>query len=156
MIKLFRIDHRLLHGQVIFAWCKILQITRIIVVDDEAANDEFKKMTLSLTKPPEVKLNIFSVEEVLSKMGKIESLNDNIMMIFGGTQTMLKFCENYPNVKEINYGGIAKKEGSKQFSNAIFLNEEEIEDSRKLKNMGINLYMQQIPSSKREDLNSKL
>lgn len=43
MIKLVRIDHRLLHGQVVFSWTKSLGISRIIVVDDETANDEMKK-----------------------------------------------------------------------------------------------------------------
>lgn len=47
MIKLVRIDHRLLHGQVVFAWVNRLNINRIIVVDDVAANDEFKKMSLT-------------------------------------------------------------------------------------------------------------
>ncbi len=51
MIKFIRIDHRLLHGQVVFSWSKSLQINRILVVNDEAANDEFKKMSLELSKP---------------------------------------------------------------------------------------------------------
>ncbi|MCY6957240.1 PTS sugar transporter subunit IIB [Clostridium brassicae] len=156
MIKLLRIDHRLLHGQVIFSWCKALQITRIIVIDDDSANNEFKKMSLNLTKPPEIKLNIFTVDAAISKMDKIENLSDNVMIIFGGTNSTLRFCEQYPNIKEINYGGIAKKDNSKQFSTAIFLNDSEIEDSRKLKDIGIYLYMQQVPTSRKEDLNPKL
>ncbi|GAA0760886.1 MULTISPECIES: PTS sugar transporter subunit IIB [Clostridium] len=156
MIKLVRIDHRLLHGQVVFAWTKSLSISRIIIVDNNAAKDELKKMSLNLTKPSGVKLNIFSVEEALSKMPKVEKLNENIMFIFGGTNSVLKFCEGYNKIKEINYGGIAKKDNSKQYSNAIFLNEDELNDSVKLKNMGINLYMQQVPTSRKEDLLSKI
>ena len=49
MIKLVRIDHRLLHGQVVFSWSKFFNINRIIVANDEAANDEFKKMSLNLS-----------------------------------------------------------------------------------------------------------
>ena len=43
MIKLVRLDYRLLHGQVVFAWTGHTGAQRIIVVDDEAANDELKK-----------------------------------------------------------------------------------------------------------------
>ena len=78
------------------------------------------------------------------------------MLIFGGTKSIREFCEGYPKIKEINYGGIAKKENSVQYSNAIFLTDEELEDSRKLKEMGIRLYMQQVPTSKLEDLTSKI
>lgn len=86
MIKFIRIDHRLLHGQVVFSWSKSLQINRILVVNDEAANDEFKKMSLELSKPQGIKLNIFTVENTLTKISKIEALSENIMMIFGNTK----------------------------------------------------------------------
>ncbi len=156
MIKFIRIDHRLLHEQVVFSWSKSLQINRILVVNDEAANDEFKKMSLELSKPQGIKLNIFTVENTLTKISKIEALSENIMMIFGNTKDVRQFCESYSNVKEINYGGIIKKEGSKQFSNAIFLTENEIEDAKVLKSMGIKQFMQQVPTSKKEDLNTMI
>ena len=156
MIKFIRIDHRLLHGQVVFSWSKSLQINRILVVNDEAANDEFKKMSLELSKPQGIKLNIFTVENTLTKISKIETLSENIMMIFGNTKDVRQFCESYSNVKEINYGGIIKKEGSKQFRNAIFLTENEIEDAKVLKSMGIKQFMQQVPTSKKEDLNTMI
>ena len=62
MIKLARLDYRLLHGQVVFAWVGHVGAQRIIIVDDEAASDELKKTALSLSKPAGVRLNIFSLE----------------------------------------------------------------------------------------------
>ncbi|MGT2925284.1 PTS sugar transporter subunit IIB [Streptococcus caviae] len=156
MIKLVRIDYRLLHGQVVFAWSKTLGIERIIVIDDETAEDEFKKMSLSLSKPSGVKLNIFTLETALSKMPKVETLNENIMIILGNTAAARAFCEGYPKISEINYGVLPKKENATQYSQAIYLNKEEVEDSRVLKNMGINLFMQQVPTSKKESLSDKL
>lgn len=156
MIKLVRIDHRLLHGQVVFSWTKSLGISRIIVVDNATAKDEFKKISLNLSKPVGVILNIFSVEQLLSKIEKVEKLSENIMLVFGGTKETLEFCKGYPQITEINYGGIANKRNSKKYSNAIFLNDDELEESKQLKQMGITLYMQQVPTSKKEDLTSKI
>lgn len=156
MIKLTRIDYRLLHGQVVFSWTKSMGINRIIVVNDEAATDDFKKMSLNLAKPTGVKLNIFTVEEALSKMPKVETLKENIMLIFGNTKETLAFCEAYPKIKEINYGGIPKTGDAKQFGSAIFLNSEEQAEAKKLKEMDIKQYIQQIPTSKSEDLNKLL
>lgn len=156
MIKIVRIDYRLLHGQVVFSWTKSMGIGRIIVINNEAATDEFKKMSLNLAKPTGVKLNIFTVDEALSKMPKVETLKENIMMIFGNTKETLAFCEAYPKLKEINYGGIPKSGDAKQFGSAIFLNDEEQAEARKLKDMGIKQYIQQVPTSKSEDLNKAL
>lgn len=153
MIKLVRLDYRLLHGQVVFSWTTTIGAQRIIVVDDEAANDELKSMALKLSKPNGVRLNIFTLEKTLSKMPKVETLDENIMMIFGNTATLRAFCEAYPKIKEINYGGVANKEGATQIDDAVFLLPSEIEDTRKLLSMGIHVYSQQTPNTKKKVIN---
>ena len=40
-ISLIRIDSRLIHGQVITKWVKIAKANRIIIIDDELAQDDF-------------------------------------------------------------------------------------------------------------------
>ena len=152
MIKAVRVDHRLVHGQVAFTWTHYLSVSIIIVIDDKAANDEFQKMALNMSKPAGVKLNIFTVEKALSKMPKVEELKDTIFIIFGCTKDAARFIQQYPKIKEINYGGIAKKEGSKLYSDVVYLNDEEVEDSKKIMDCGTHIFMQQLPSSKREEL----
>ena len=152
MIKLVRLDYRLLHGQVVFSWTQNVGAQRIIVVDDEAATDELKKTALNLSKPAGVRLNIFTLDKALEKMPKVETLNENIMMIFGNTTSLRKFCEAYPKCKEINYGGIANKENSKQYASAVFLNEAEQADTQKILDLGVKIFMQQTPGHKRENL----
>ncbi len=51
MIKLVRIDYRLLHGQVVFAWTRALDIDHIIVANAKAAADAFITMSLNLARP---------------------------------------------------------------------------------------------------------
>ncbi|MEB3364862.1 PTS sugar transporter subunit IIB [Lactobacillus sp. R2/2] len=43
MISLFRIDDRLIHGQVAMAWSKAANADIIIAVDKTAANDQLQK-----------------------------------------------------------------------------------------------------------------
>lgn len=126
--------------------------TRIIVIDDKSATDEFQKIALNMAKPAGCKLNIFTVEKALSKMPKVETLNDSVFIIFGCTHDAARFIEGYPKIKELNYGGISKKEGSKQFSEVVYLTDEEIEDTRKILNAGTSIYMQQLPTTKKERL----
>ena len=152
MIKLVRLDYRLLHGQVVFAWVGHVGAQRIIIVDDEAASDELKKTALSLSKPAGVRLNIFSLETTLAKMPKVETLNENIMMIFGNTATLREFCQAYPKIKEINYGATANRPQTKQYGQSIFLTDEEIAQTRGLRDAGIRIFMQQTPSHKMETM----
>lgn len=109
MIKGLRVDHRLVHGQVAFTWTHFYAATRIIVIDDKSATDEFQKIALNMAKPAGCKLNIFTVEKALSKMPKVETLNDSVFIIFGCTHDAARFIECYPKIKELNYGGNFQK-----------------------------------------------
>ena len=148
MIKLVRLDYRLLHGQVVFAWTGHIGAQRIIVVDDEAANDEMKKAALMLSKPAGVRVNIFTVDKTIAKMPKVEQLDENIMMIFGNTASLLRFCQAYPKIREINYGAVANKPGSRAVDQSVFLTDAEQADTQKLLDMGIKIYSQQTPTFK--------
>ena len=109
MIKALRIDHRLVHGQVAFTWTHFLSATRIIVIDDKVANDDFQKMTLNMAKPAGCKLNIFSVSKALERADKIDSLNDNVFIIFGNCKDAAGYIANHPKFKELNLGELLKK-----------------------------------------------
>ena len=73
MIKAVRVDHRLVHGQVAFTWTHFLAATRIIVIDDAAASDEFQKMALNMSKPAACKLNIFFGRKSIGKNAESRS-----------------------------------------------------------------------------------
>ena len=61
MIKLVRVDHRLLHGQVIFSWTKQVGTNLIIVADDMILSilvDTFSSRILNPMLLPSGKRNI--------------------------------------------------------------------------------------------------
>ena len=154
MIKVVRIDHRLLHGQVIFAWTKSQGIERIIVIDNDAAGDDFKKMSLKLSKPADIKLSVFSVTQAKERMEKINKLKSNTMVIFGDVLQAGEIIPDLKGITEVNYGGVKNRPDTKRYSNAVFLNDEEVRSSQRLKEQGITLFMQQVPTSKRESLDA--
>ena len=56
-------------------------------------------------------------------------------------------------VKELNLGGITKKDGSTQYGEVVYLTKEEEEDLRKVQQTGCRLFIQQLPTTKKEELN---
>lgn len=45
-IVLVRIDDRLIHGQVMTSWLNYTSANKIMIIDDEVANDAFMKSVL--------------------------------------------------------------------------------------------------------------
>ena len=62
MIKLLRVDHRLLHGQVAFSWTKQLGADCILIANDEVVQDELRMTAIRMSKPNGVKLVMKSVD----------------------------------------------------------------------------------------------
>ncbi|WP_393964263.1 PTS sugar transporter subunit IIB, partial [Lactiplantibacillus plantarum] len=63
MIKLVRVDHRLLHGQVAVSWFNSLGANTILVANDAVASDDFRKSAIRLAKPDNAKLVMKSIED---------------------------------------------------------------------------------------------
>ncbi|QWT17810.1 PTS sugar transporter subunit IIB [Collinsella sp. zg1085] len=147
-ISLVRLDYRLLHGQVVFSWMNTVGAERIIVVDNAAAQDEVRVSALKLAKPAGVRLNIFTVERAISKMDKLNTLGENVMMIFGNVRELRTFCESY-RIDVINFGAAANHEGATPVGGrdtSVFLDAAEKADAQALLDMGISIYEQQTPT----------
>ncbi|MDH3257844.1 MAG: PTS sugar transporter subunit IIB, partial [Deltaproteobacteria bacterium] len=65
-IALFRIDSRLVHGQVIEAWIPYTGASKIVVVDDKAASDFMLNEVMKMAVPPDIELQCSSVEDFVS------------------------------------------------------------------------------------------
>ncbi|MBS7130820.1 MAG: PTS sugar transporter subunit IIB [Clostridium sp.] len=150
MIKLVRVDHRLLHGQVIFSWTKQLAINYIIIADDKVPNDPLSIMALSIAKPVDCELSIVQFNKVKEIVDR--KSDKNIMILVKGPGEAVKLIEKLPEIKEINYGGIAKKSDSKVYGKAVFLNDLELKDTRTLLENNIKIFVQQVPTSNVENV----
>ena len=51
MIRLCRVDHRLLHGQVAYAWMQSLSVNCILISSDTVVADELRMAVLKMAKP---------------------------------------------------------------------------------------------------------
>lgn len=151
MIKLLRVDHRLIHGQVVFSWVKQYSISRIIVADDKVPNNPMGKMALSMAKPTDCELDIVQLSDVKQTVEK--NNKDQIMILVKGPGEALKVTQDLPEIKEVNYGGVAKKDDSKQYGKAVFLNSEELKATQDIISNGVKVVVQQVPSSSVEKVN---
>ncbi|WP_122646118.1 PTS sugar transporter subunit IIB [Enterococcus mediterraneensis] len=153
MIKLVRIDHRLLHGQVIFSWTKQMNVNHIVVADNNVPNDPIAVMALTIAKPADCKLDIVEIKDVPKVLEK-ES-DHNYMILLKGPEEALNLTEMIPKITEINLGGVAKKKDSIQYGKAVYLDKDELSAIKNLIAKGINIFVQQVPSSSVENVDFK-
>ncbi|MBU5591554.1 PTS sugar transporter subunit IIB [Clostridium sp. MSJ-4] len=125
MIKLLRIDDKLLHGQVAFSWVRNLKIHTIIIADDKVAYDEFSKMTLGLSKPTGVNLIIVEVDEAIELLKSHVNSGMNVMAIVSSIDNAYRIIYNIPEIKSLNLGVLRKNYNSVSLTHDIAINENE-------------------------------
>jgi len=146
VIKLLRVDHRLLHGQVAFAWTSYLGADCILVASDAVMTDQIRKTTIKLCKPNGVKLVIKNIEDSIKAINSGVTDKYNLLIVVESIKDAARLAENCSQVKSINLGGIKKKDNTTKWGNAVFVTDEEIEIVKEMVGNNIEVEIRQIPS----------
>jgi fructoselysine and glucoselysine-specific PTS system IIB component len=154
MIKLTRIDDRLVHGQVAFTWVPALGVNCLIVANDKVAKDEFMKMTLGLAKPAGTKLLIKSLKEAAEFLNDKKNEGLKILLIINSVKDAAAMAAEVPEIRSINIGGLRLKDGAKLISKAVGVNEEDITMLRDLLSKGVELEIRQVPTDNKQMVES--
>ncbi len=149
MIKLTRIDDRLVHGQVAFTWTPAISADCLVVANDKVAKDEFMKMTLGLAKPASARLIIKSLADAATFINDARAQQMKILLIVNSVKDAAIMANTVAEIKSINFGGIRTKEGSKPISKAIALTDEDIAIVKELLSGGLELEVRQVPTDKK-------
>jgi len=145
-IKLARIDDRFIHGQVLTRWMKVHPIERVIIVSDQVANDETRKTLILSVAPPNIKASAVTVERMVKAYASPKYNDTKVMLLFESPADVLQLVEAGVPLKEINVGGIRFENNRKQVTKSVSVSEKDIENFRKLAQMGVKLELKQLPS----------
>ncbi|MDF7658474.1 PTS mannose transporter subunit IIAB [Erwiniaceae bacterium L1_54_6] len=158
-IGLARIDDRLIHGQVATRWTKETNVTRIIVVSDEVANDHVRKTLLTQVAPPGVTAHVVDVDKMIRVWNNPKYGRDRVMLLFTNPTDVERIVEQGVDIKSVNIGGMAFRQGKTQVNNAVSVDEKDIAAFRKLNDRGIELEVRKVsndPKLKMMDLIAKV
>lgn len=151
MLKLVRIDDRLIHGQVAVGWTSSAAANTIFVVNDQAQKDKVKAMALDLAKPAGVKLYIRGVAEsgpIIEKFASAEKAQ--VLVLVRNIQDALALVKNSNgSIKAINVGGLRFEDGKKKINDFISLSNKDISDLKEMEEEGIKLDFRMLPRDKK-------
>lgn len=146
MIVLNRIDSRLVHGQVVEAWLPHLKVKRLVVADDEAADDPLARTVMGLAVPPEVAV-------VLARVGAIDFgllANDSVptLVLFRDLAAVVTARGHGLPDGVLNLGNMHCGPGKTALSRSVFLSDDEKATLAELKQGGMEVMLQAVPSER--------
>ncbi|MBA1434957.1 PTS sugar transporter subunit IIB [Bombilactobacillus bombi] len=148
MIKLFRVDHRLLHGQVAVSWFGYTGANCILIANDQVPVDAIRKASIKMAKPSGSKLVIQNINK------SIESLNSgitdkyNLMIIVESIHDAYRIIQNLDNrPKVLNIGGTKESQETRILAPAVNTTVNDEKEIQKLIDLEVKVEIQQVPSS---------
>lgn len=155
-IELFRIDDRLIHGQVVVGWGQPLDLTFIVLVDDEVASSEWEQELYRMGVPPEMDVHFHTVEEAAEKLPSYQGDERRGALLTGDIETMARLIELTRSITRVNLGGIHHRVGRTQRLRYVFLAPDEEKALRALAARGVDVSAQDVPAARPLGLNEVL
>lgn len=132
-----RIDDRLIHGQVATMWTNELGATRIMVINDEVANNDMQKSLLRMAAPPNVSTSIITKETAVKNISEGKYKGQKVFIVVKSPLDILYLLNNGLDIKEINVGNMSAKSNTEVVKTTISVTKEEKEAFKKLIERGV-------------------
>ncbi|SUC47339.1 EIIAB-Man [Providencia stuartii] len=141
-----RIDDRLIHGQVATRWTKETRVKRIIVVSDEVAKDQVRSTLLKQVAPPGVTAHVVDIAKCIRVYNNPKYAGERVMLLFTNPTDVQRLVEAGVDITSVNIGGMAFHEGKTQVTNAVSINQKDIEAFNYLNDKNIELEVRKVAS----------
>jgi PTS system mannose-specific IIB component/fructoselysine and glucoselysine-specific PTS system IIB component len=147
-VVLYRIDDRLIHGQVVVGWGQRLNIGFIVLVDDEVRANEWEQELYRIGVPPSVEVIFAGVSEASARLPEWEADGRKGIVLTGDIQTMVALCAVMPHPRRVNVGGIHARDGRTERLRYVYLSPEEEAALQSLAQLGAEVTAQDVPTAR--------
>ena len=146
-VALFRIDDRLIHGQVVVGWGQTLGIGFIVLVDDDVRGSDWEQELYRMGVPPQVSVVFASVAEAAAQLPAWQADERKGIVLTGDVETMARLVRETPGaVRSVNVGGVHYREGRKERLRYVYLNDAEAETLRSIGAGGAEVAALDVPT----------
>lgn len=146
-LELFRIDDRLIHGQVVVGWGQPCGLGFIVLVDDEVAESDWEQELYRMGVPPGMDLFFDTVENAARRLPMYREDRRTGLLLAGGISTMHRLVAAAPGIDAVTVGGVHHKPGRTARLRYVFLTPDEEQQLRALAEAGVRVTAQDVPNA---------
>jgi mannose/fructose/N-acetylgalactosamine-specific phosphotransferase system component IIB len=145
-LVLYRIDDRLIHGQVVVGWGQPMDIEFIVLVDDAVAASEWEQELYRMGVPPEMEVFFHTVADALGRLDGYRRDRRRGILLTGDVRSMACLVAA-GGIPAVNVGGLHHKPGRVQRLRYVFLTEDEERQLREIAAQGVQVAAQDVPAA---------
>ncbi len=139
----FRVDNRLVHGQVIEAWLPYTGARHLVVANDELADDIMRQQIIELAVPQRVMTHFISVKELAATLN---SCGDDCFVLFANCQDARRACDAGILMQVLNMGNLHYAPDKLQVLPHVALSAQDREDLHVIQDHLVQLDFRCVPT----------
>ena len=153
-VELYRIDDRLIHGQVVVGWGRPLDIGFIVLVDDEVAASDWEQELYRMGVPPEMEVVFLSADDAARAHARFRADPRPGIVLTGDIATMRRLVDAVARtdgagaIRQVNVGGLHHRAGRVQRMRYVFVTPDEETALRALAAQGVAVTAQDVPAAR--------
>ena len=155
-VELYRIDDRLIHGQVVVGWGQPLDVGFNALVDDAVAESDWEQELYRMGVPPEMEVVFASVEQAAERHASWVGDARPGILLTGDIDTMQRLADRVSSLRTVNLGGIHHRAGRTQRLRYVFLTADEEQSLLALQRRGVHVTAQDVPAARPLSLDAVL
>lgn len=153
-IVLYRIDDRLIHGQVVVGWGRPLDVGFVVLVDDDVAGSDWEQELYRMGVPPEMDVYFHTVDDAARAHAAYQADPRPGILLTGNVDAMTRFAaaaraaDPGAAVRGVNLGGLHHRPGRVSRMRYVFLDPHEERALRDLAATGVAVTAQDVPNAR--------
>ena len=145
-----RIDDRLIHGQIVTAWCGFWKIGEIVAIDDKLASNPTLQKIMLMGIPATYKSHVVTVDEAKKLFAEESAVNRLFVTRFPAD--LNSFREELKKCDTVVIGNAAKRPDTKYNltkggGSVFFASDDDVKLFDEIEKDGVNLIYQTVPKS---------
>jgi PTS system mannose-specific IIB component len=142
----YRIDNRLIHGQVIEAWLPYTRASRLVVANESLADDLLLQQITMLAVPSRVDSKFVHLGELPALIGEYIIKKDDVLVLFATCQDANKAFELGRTFERCNIGNLPYSINKKQICQNVAISADDEGCLRFFENNSVLLDFRSIPA----------
>lgn len=142
----FRVDNRLVHGQIIEAWLPYTAAQHLVVANDSLAMDPLRQQIVSLAVPQRVQMHFCTLGELPKVL--VQCGEESTMVLLENCQDVAHIVKMGVPLTTLNVGNLHYGSGKRQLLPHVAVTEDEASLLKDILSKGAQLDFRSVPAEK--------
>ncbi|HHL39029.1 MAG TPA: PTS mannose/fructose/sorbose transporter subunit IIB [Deltaproteobacteria bacterium] len=146
MLKLIRVDDRLIHGQVVAAWVPFVKADVVIVASDEAAADSFQCTVLRSCAHKGLAVIVTTIRGAVEAVNSGTFRDSNLMVVTACLRDAMRLYDSGLRFSTLNIGNIHHDGDAREVTESVRITVEEEHILERFEGLGVRVDIRDVPS----------